>query len=116
MADDAERYTLIAADGEPYSSPQKGTVGGHRGSKIFGHLDCPAAVRAIAQGGYVKHRVFFAAPVDAIRAGYRPCAVCMPDAYLVWNLINPASSEAREWWISTFRILPTHDPSAPSAP
>jgi hypothetical protein len=31
MADDAKRYTLIAADGEPHSSPQKGTTGGHRG-------------------------------------------------------------------------------------
>jgi hypothetical protein len=37
MADDAKRYTLIAADGEPYSSPQKGAAGDHRGSKIFGH-------------------------------------------------------------------------------
>lgn len=78
MADDPRRYTLIAADGKPYSSPQKGTVGGHRGSRIFGRLDCPAALRAIARGGYVKHRVFFANPVDALRAGYRPCAVCIP--------------------------------------
>jgi methylphosphotriester-DNA--protein-cysteine methyltransferase len=96
MADNAKRYTLIAADGEPYASSHKATIGGHRGSKIFGRLDCPTAWRAIAQGGYVKHRVFFADTLDAIRAGYRPCAVCMPDAYLVWNLINSASSEARE--------------------
>jgi methylphosphotriester-DNA--protein-cysteine methyltransferase len=111
MADDAKRYTLIAADGKPYSSPQKGTVGGHRGSKIFGRLDCPAALRAIAQGGYVKHRVFFADPVDAIRAGYRPCAVCMPDAP------DFATCRVDEvWWISTDLILQTDDPSAPSAP
>ena len=116
MADKAKRYTLIAADGEPYVSPQKGTIGGHRGSKIFGRLDCPTALRAIAQGGYVKHRVFFADTHDAVRAGYRPCAVCMSNAYIVWSLINSTSSEAREWWISTGLILQTDDTSAPSAP
>ena len=36
-----------------------GTLGGHRATKIFGRLDCPAALRAIARGGYVSQRVFF---------------------------------------------------------
>jgi len=94
MADNAKRYTLIAGDGEPYASPQQGIIGGHRGSKIFGRLDCPTALRAIAQGGYVKHRVFFADTLDAVRAGYRPCAVCMSNAYIVWSLINSTNSEA----------------------
>ena len=30
-----------------------GTLGGHRGTRIYGRLDCPAALRAIARGGYV---------------------------------------------------------------
>ena len=42
-------YTLINADGRPYPSPTKGTIGGHKASKIFGSLDCPSALRAIAR-------------------------------------------------------------------
>ena len=78
-------YTLINADGKPYPSPTKGTIGGHKGSKIFGRLDCPSALRAIERGGYVSHRVFFADPATATRAGYRPCAICLPDAYREWK-------------------------------
>ncbi|MEK8229052.1 hypothetical protein NKG05_28490 [Oerskovia sp. M15] len=48
-------------------------------------LDCPGAARAIARGGYVKHRVFFADEAAAIAAGYRPCAVCLREDYRVWK-------------------------------
>ena len=38
-------------------------------------LDCPAALRAIARGGYVKHRVFFRDERERPRSpAYRPCA------------------------------------------
>ncbi|MEP7113137.1 MAG: Ada metal-binding domain-containing protein [Ilumatobacteraceae bacterium] len=77
--------TLIAADGGPYLSPIRGTLGGHRRNKIVGLLDCPAALRAIARGGYVSHRVFFVDTDTAKSAGYRPCATCMPDAYREWK-------------------------------
>lgn len=85
MAPGPKIYTLIGADGRPYSSAEKGRMGGHRGTKIFGHLDCSAALRAVARGGYVRHRVFFADKATALKAGYRPCAVCMPDAYREWQ-------------------------------
>jgi methylphosphotriester-DNA--protein-cysteine methyltransferase len=85
MAQPAKTYTLIAADGKPRPSAEKGTIGGHRGTRIFGRLDCPAALRAIAGGGYVNQRVFFADAATATLAGYRPCAVCMPDAYQAWK-------------------------------
>ena len=78
-------YTLIAADGSRYLSPIKGTLGGHRRSKLFGRLDCPAALRAIARGGYMTQRVFFVDAETALCAGYRPCAACMPDAYREWK-------------------------------
>ncbi len=78
-------YALINADGRPYPSPTKGTIGGHKASKIFGSLDCPSALRAIARGGYVSQRVFFADPATATKAGYRPCAICRPDAYREWK-------------------------------
>ena len=90
-------YTLVAADGVRYLSPIKGTLGGHRRSKLFGRLDCPAALRAIAQGGYTTPRVFFVDAETALRAGYRPCAVCMPDAY-------------REWKAATDTTLPHNTP------
>jgi methylphosphotriester-DNA--protein-cysteine methyltransferase len=77
---------LIGRDGRPYLSPTKGLIGGHRRTRIYGLLDCPAALRAIAKGGYVGHRVFFATTADAVAAGYRPCAVCMPGAYHTWKL------------------------------
>lgn len=71
----------------------RGTLGGHRGTRIYGRLDCPSALRAIANGGYVKHRVFFADEAQAVSAGYRPCARCMPEQYRVWKA--SASDAAR---------------------
>ena len=50
-------YTLLGADGRPYQSTDKGLWGGHRHTKIYGRLDCPSALRAIARGGYTRHRV-----------------------------------------------------------
>lgn len=79
-------FTLIGPDGRPHSSPDKGTLGGHRKSKVFGQLDCRAALAAIARGGYVEHRVFFANEADATAAGFRPCAVCMPIGYAKWKV------------------------------
>lgn len=43
-------YKLVGADGKPYFSEQKGTLGGHRKLKIYGRLDCPSALRHIARG------------------------------------------------------------------
>jgi methylphosphotriester-DNA--protein-cysteine methyltransferase len=78
-------YTLTGPDGARYLSTIKGTIGGHRRNKIFGRLDCPAALRAIALGGYVSQRVFFIDAETAVRAGFRPCADCMPEAYREWK-------------------------------
>ena len=50
-------YTLIGADGKPYPSPQKGTLGGHRKLKLYGRLDCKSALAWIAKGQYVRYRV-----------------------------------------------------------
>jgi methylphosphotriester-DNA--protein-cysteine methyltransferase len=78
-------YTLLGADGRPYSSDRPGQWGGHRRSKIYGRLDCPSALRAISRGGYVRNRVFFADEATAIAAGYRPCSVCCQDRYRAWK-------------------------------
>ena len=78
-------WTLLGSDGRTFSSLTPGTLGGHRKGKIYGRLDCRAAQQAIARRGYVTHRVFFADEPAAIAAGYRPCAVCMPDAYARWK-------------------------------
>ena len=80
-----KEYTLIGKDGKPYRSIVPGTIGGHRKLKIYGRLDCPSALKYIAKGQYVQHRVFFANEEVAIAAGYRPCAICMPEAYKRWK-------------------------------
>ena len=78
-------YKLIGKDGKMYESNSPGTFGGHRKLKIYGRLDCPSALRYIAKGQYVQHRVFFADEETAVAAGYRPCGVCMKDAYRRWK-------------------------------
>jgi methylphosphotriester-DNA--protein-cysteine methyltransferase len=79
-------YRLIGPDGARYESATRGTLGGHRRTKLYGRLDCRAALRALERGGpYASHRVFFADELTAIKAGYRPCAVCMPSEYRDWK-------------------------------
>jgi len=78
-------WTLLGPDGKPRPSKQPGTLGGHRRGRIYGRLDCPSALRAIAKGGYLTQRVFFFDEAAARAAGYRPCAVCMPLEYSRWK-------------------------------
>ena len=78
-------YTLLGPDREPYTSTTPGTLGGHRGNHAYGRLDCRTALRAIARGGYVKNRVFFADETAALAAGYRPCGVCLKAKYQAWK-------------------------------
>jgi methylphosphotriester-DNA--protein-cysteine methyltransferase len=78
-------WTLVGPDGRPFESARRGTLGGHRRGRIYGRLECRAARQAIARGGYVRDRVFFADEATAVAAGYRPCAVCMPAAYARWR-------------------------------
>lgn len=78
-------YWLLDAAGQRYRSDAPGSFGGHAGDRIYGRLDCPTALRAIERGGYAQHRVFFANEQTATAAGYRPCAICMPDGYRAWR-------------------------------
>jgi len=78
-------YKLVGQDGKEYLSVTPGTLGGHRKLKIYGRLDCPSALRYIAKGQYVQHRVFFKDEETAIAAGYRPCGICMKESYRRWK-------------------------------
>lgn len=78
-------YKLIDKEEKTYFSECPGTLGGHKKLKIYGRLDCPSALRYIAKGQYVAHRVFFVGEETAIEAGYRPCGVCMKEAYKRWK-------------------------------
>ena len=89
-------YTLLGADRRPYESLTRGAFGGHRRSRLYGRLDCAAALRAIARGGYVKHRVFFATEEIAVSAGFRPCAVCLPESYAQWKMARGRSMDIRQ--------------------
>jgi hypothetical protein len=77
-------YRLTGPDG-------RGAVGGGGvarrppPSRIDGRLDCPGALRSLAQGHYARHRVFFAGEPAAVAAGYRPCARCLPAEYAAWK-------------------------------
>jgi hypothetical protein len=81
----AKTYTLLDGHGLAYQSATPGRVGGHRRAKAYGRLDCRTALRAIAKGGYVANRVFFADEQAAEAAGYRPCAVCLAAEYRAWK-------------------------------
>ena len=80
-----KNYRLIDETGCAYESASPGKVGGHRRSRIYGRLDCPNALRWLAKGYYAPHRVFFADEKTARGAGYRACAICMPDVYRAWK-------------------------------
>ncbi len=81
----ARTYTLLGPHRQPYQSATSGALGGYRPGRVYGRLDCPAALRAIARGGYVRNRVFFADEQTAVAARYRPCAVCLPDEHAQWK-------------------------------
>ena len=89
------RWTLLGPDGKPYPSTRPGALGGHRRSRIYGRLDCPAALRAIARGGYVANRVFFLNERHARAAGYRPCGVCLPEKYRAYKSKKRSAASAR---------------------
>jgi Metal binding domain of Ada len=88
-------YTLLGPDRRSYASAAPGTRGGNRRGRLYGRLDCPAALRALARGGYVDHRVFFADETTALLAGYRPCAVCLPSEYAAWKAHQRGTGQPR---------------------
>jgi hypothetical protein len=57
-------------------------------------------LRAIVRGAYVKNRVFFRDEATAVAAGYRPCAVCLPEKYAAWKVLQvpkPTNHGGRNW-------------------
>ena len=81
-------YMLVNSNGEFYLSELPGKIGGNRRLKIYGSLNCSSANKWISKGYYVKDRVFFESEDVAISAGYRPCAICMPNQYNNWKIIQ----------------------------
>ena len=80
-----KKFKLINEFEQEYLSDTPGLLGGHKKLKIYGRLDCPSANRWIEKGNYIKYRVFFSEEEIAIKAGYRPCAICMPNEYKKWK-------------------------------
>ncbi|MEZ0610566.1 Ada metal-binding domain-containing protein [Fibrella sp. WM1] len=56
------------------------TLGGYGPGNIYGRLNCRAGKRMLS-----RNRVFFRDSQEAIKAGFRPCAVCMPTDYKAWK-------------------------------
>lgn len=80
-----KEYCLRDESNEKISSKIPGTIGGYSKLKVYGRLDCPSALRWISKGKYVDKRVFFEDEETAIKAGYRPCSICMHKQYLKWK-------------------------------
>ena len=80
-----KKFKLIDENGQEYLSDTPGLLGGHKKLKIYGRLDCHSANRWLEKGKYANYRVFFANEEIAIKAGYRPCAICMPNEYKKWK-------------------------------
>lgn len=56
------------------------TLGGNQPGKIYGRLDCRAGKRMKP-----ANRVFFRDVTEAEAAGFRPCAICLPNTYCTWR-------------------------------
>ena len=84
-------YTLLDREGRPYQSADKGLLGGHARTKVYGGLDCPVALSLLRRGFQPRHRVFFADEETAIAAGFRPCGACMRERYAAWRSSASAS-------------------------
>jgi methylphosphotriester-DNA--protein-cysteine methyltransferase len=54
--------------------------GGNKRLKIYGTLSCVSGKRMKAE-----NRVFFQSEHEAKEMGYRPCAHCMRQAYVLWK-------------------------------
>jgi len=93
VSEPGRTWRLLDARGRPYVSATPGELGGHRRSRIYGRLDCPSARRALARGGYAGERVFFVDEPTAIAAGYRPCAVCLPEGYAAFQAAYPSGRQ-----------------------
>lgn len=53
---------------------------GNRKLRIYGVLRCVSGKRM-----KTANRVFFSSEEEALRQGYRPCGICMREAYSLWK-------------------------------
>ncbi len=83
MEEKRKLYKLLGPDGATYLSETPGALGGNSKGKVYGQLNCSAALNTIRRfpGSYEQVRVFFADEKTALAAGYRPCGRCMKKQY-----------------------------------
>lgn len=85
MTGSRRTWTLLGSDGHAFESQVPGTLGGNGRARIYGRLDCASALRALREGRYAEHRVFFLDAGSARAAGFRPCGTCLRSEYVVWK-------------------------------
>lgn len=93
MSEEPPKTYLLLGPAGPYRSAQKGALGGNRKDKLYGRLDCPSALRALANGHYQDNAVFFADEQAAVDCRYRPCARCLPAEYAAWKAKRGAAAK-----------------------
>jgi methylphosphotriester-DNA--protein-cysteine methyltransferase len=54
--------------------------GGNKKLKIYGTLKCKSGLRIKRE-----NRVFFSSVQEALKSNYRPCGLCMREAYKNWK-------------------------------
>lgn len=92
-------YRLRAPDASTYETTTPGQLGGYAPGRIYGRLNCPSAKRHLANGNYVKSRVFFADEAMAIASGFRPCFYCMRERYKEWKAGGIPGTASYPWMI-----------------
>lgn len=75
-------YKFTDSNGNTYLNNNPGLPDGNK------KLNCPSAKKWIEKSYYVNNKVFFENENIAISAGYRPCAICIPDKYKIWKEKN----------------------------
>lgn len=76
-------YHLTGPDGQEYETTERGTVYDYKSTKIYGCRDCKVPIPYLERGTYKT--VFFKDEETAVKAGFRPCAKCLPKKYDKWK-------------------------------
>ena len=79
-------YKLIDSEGQSYESETPGTLGGHRGNRVYGRLDCEGALRWIAKRALPMPSAFFSDEATPRRRLPALRDYCLPEAYSAWKL------------------------------
>lgn len=92
--DDPEGFEQIEGEIEELSEMLPEGIGvldlpemicGNMKTKVYGKATCSSTNGHLILNNKTMNRVIFHSEAEAIAAGYRPCAICFPEAYDKWK-------------------------------